>query len=236
MKVTGINTAKMAGVLAEYASSTTQGSKDSGSVESLLSSNLSANNTVMAKLSGKLDNKADYQKALKAIDQSNELLNALSDGKKSVFIKAKDETLTEEEQESLRTTAAGDVAEWVSSYNVTVKSLTEAGGKTNKGFLQELEQITGAYADRLQEIGLTPQADGTLTLDAEKLAAADRDTLEALFGADASFAKELSEKTYEIADDTASTVDMLQIYSSAYSNSGSYSQYKYMKAIYELEA
>ncbi len=236
MKVTGINTAKMAGVLAEYASGTTQGSKDSGSVESLLSANMTANNSVTAMLSGKLDNKADYQKALKALDQSNELLNALSDGKKSVFIKAKDETLTEEEQEAMRTSAAGDVAELISSYNVTVKSLTEAGGKANKGFLQELDRVIGAHKKELQELGLTPQADGTIGLDAEKLADADMDALEQLFGADASFAKELSGQLEQIADETATTVDLLQIYSSAYSNSGSYSQYKYMEAIYDLKA
>jgi hypothetical protein len=39
-----------------------------------------------------------------------------------------------------------------------------------------------------------------------------------------------------IVDRTATTVGALQIYSTAYSNSGSYSQYKFLEGLYDLKA
>lgn len=91
MKVTGMNSASLAGALCEYSATTgSTTDKDSGSIENLLSSAMSANNTVLAGLAGKVENKSGYQKALKTVDQTNELLHSLTDAKKSVFVKAKE--------------------------------------------------------------------------------------------------------------------------------------------------
>ena len=235
MKVTGMNSADMVSALYD---STTQGSskkEDSNSIENLLSSSMSANNPAMAKLARKAENEDFYKKALSAAEQSDELLRKLNDANKSVFVKAAD-TQDEQAREDYQTEAAKDIAGLLNSYNTMISNLMEAGGSTNKNFLSELNQIVKDYGRELSAFGITGNEDGTLALDAEVLAGADIDALAELFGPDVDFSQKLTQQMDTIVQKTATTVDTLQIYSTAYSNSGSYSQYDYLKGIYDLKA
>ena len=92
------------------------------------------------------------------------------------------------------------------------------------------------YDKELADFGITQNEDGTFSLDAETLAGAEIDALAQVFGPDGDFSQKLTEKMDAIVQKTATTVDTLQIYSTAYSNSGSYSQYDYLKGIYDLKA
>lgn len=235
MKVTGINSADLVGALYDNTTQAGGKKKDSNSIENLLSSNMSANNPALAKLARKAENKEYYKKALSAADQSNELLHKLNDAKKSVFVKAAD-AQDEQEKEDYQTEAAASIAGLLHTYNTMISNLTEAGGKTNKNFLNELNQILEDDEKALSALGITANEDGTLALDAEMLAGSDMDALAEIFGPEADFSQKLTEKMDEIAQKTATTVDTLQIYSTAYSNSGSYSQYEYLKGLYDLKA
>lgn len=235
MKVTGINSADLVGALYDNTAQASGKKKDSNSIENLLSSNMSANNPALAKLARKAENKDYYKKALSAADQTNELLHKLNDAKKSVFVKAAD-TQDEQAKEDYQTEAAANIAGLLNSYNTMISNLTEAGGKTNKNFLNELNQIMKDYDKELSAFGITANEDGTLALDAEMLAGSDMDALAEVFGPDADFSRELTEKMDVIVQKTATTMDTLQIYSAAYSNSGSYSQYEYLKGLYDLKA
>ena len=235
MKVTGMNSADLVSALYD---STTQGSnkkKDSNSIENLLTSNMSANNPAMAKLARKAESEDYYKKALSAAEQSDELLRRLSDAKKSVFVKAAD-TEDEQAREDYQTEAVKDIAGFLNSYNTMISNLMEAGGGTNKNFLNELNQIMKDYDKELSAFGITQNEDATLALDADTLAGADMDALAEVFGPEADFSQKLTEQMNTIVQKTATTVDTLQIYSTAYSNSGSYSQYDYLKGIYDLKA
>ena len=145
---------------------------------------------------------------------------------------------TEDEQarEDYQTEAAKDIAGLLNSYNTMISNLMEAGGSTNKNFLSELNQIMKDYGKELSAVGITGNEDGTLALDAETLAGADMDVLSEVFGPDADFSQKLTGQMDTIVQKTATTVDTLQIYSTAYSNSGSYSQYEYLKGLYDLKA
>lgn len=235
MKVSGINSAGMASALYEYTSTDNKTGNDSGSLENLLSANMSANNSALTALSAKSQKTSGYQKTLKAADQANELLQKLTDQKKSVFVKAKD-AQTDEERVGYQASAASEVSAFLSSYNTLVTNMAQTGGKTNKNFLSDLNQLISDHSKELAGVGVTRQADGTLSVDAAVLAEADTDTLAKVFGSDAAFAKDLKEQVSEITERTATTVDTLQIYSTAYSNSGSYSQYEYIKGIYDSRA
>lgn len=235
MKVTGMNSADLVSALYD---STTQGSnkkKGSNSIENLLTSNMSANNPAMAKLARKAESEDYYKKALSAAEQSDELLRKLNDAKKSVFVKAAD-TEDEPAREDYQTEAVQDIASLLNSYNTMISNLMEAGGGTNKNFLSELNQIMKDYDKELSAFGIAQNEDGTLALDAEILAGADIDALAEMFGPDADFSRRLTEQMDAIVQKTATTVDTLQIYSTAYSNSGSYSQYDYLKGLYDLKA
>lgn len=235
MKVTGMNSADLVSALYDNTTNSRDKNKDSNSIENLLSSNMSANNPAMAKLARKAENKDFYKKALSAADQTNELLHKLNDAKKSVFVKAAD-TEDEKKREEYQTEAAQDIAGLLNSYNTMISNLMEAGGGTNKNFLNELNQLMKDYDKELSAFGITQNEDGTLALDAETLAGAEIDALAQVFGPDGDFSQKLTEKMNAIVQKTATTVDTLQIYSTAYSNSGSYSQYDYLKGIYDLKA
>lgn len=234
MKVTGMNSADLVSSLYDFTKSGAK-NKDSNSIEGLLTANMTANNPAMARLAHKSGSKEHYTQALKAADESDVLLRKLADEKKSVFVKAAD-TEDETEREEYQAQATKDVASLLNSYNAMVSSMADAGGKVNKNFLCDLNQLMGDYKKELAEFGIAKREDGTLALDAQTLAGADLDALASVFGPDADFAAELGAHISAIADKTASTVDSLQIYSTAYSNSGSYSQYQYMKGLYDIEA
>ena len=235
MKVTGINSAELVGALYDNTTNSRGKNKDSNSIENLLTNNMSANNPAMAKLARKAESKDYYKKALSAADQTNELLHQLNDAKKSVFVKAAD-AQDDAEKENYQTEAAKDIAGLLNSYNTMISNLMEAGGGTNKNFLNELNQIMKDYDKELAACGITQNEDGSLALDAENLAGADIDALAQVFGPDGDFSQKLTEKMDAIVQKTATTVDTHQIYSTAYSNSGSYSQYDYLKGIYDLKA
>ncbi len=235
MKVSGINSANLASALYEYTSTDNKTDQDSGSIENLLSSNMAANNKALTALSGKSKSTASYQKTLKAADQANALLQKLTDQKKSVFVKAKNAE-DAEKKAGYEADARSEVSSFVSSYNTLITNLAQTGGKTNKNFLSDLNQLVADHEKELAGAGVTRQEDGTLALDAAVLADADVDTIAGVFGPDASFAGALGEQVHAIAERTATTVDTLQIYSTAYSNSGSYSQYEYIKGLYDSQA
>lgn len=235
MKVTGMNSADLVSAL--YDSTTQSGNqkKDSNSIENLLSSNMAANNPAMAKLARKAENKEFYKKTLSASEQTDELLHKLNDAKKSAFVKAAD-TQDEQAKEDYQAAAVNDIAGLLSSYNTMISNMMEAGGTANKNFLSELNQIMKDYDDELAAFGITNNEDGTLSLDAEMLADADMEELAKVFGPDGGFSKKLTQQMDTIVEKTATTLDTLQIYGTAYSNSGTYSQYEYLKGIYDLKA
>lgn len=235
MKVTGMNSADMVSALYDNIAQGSSKKKDSNSIENLLTSNMSANNPAMAGLARKSENKEFYKKTLSAAEQTNELLRKLNNAKKSVFVKAAD-TQDEQAREDYQTEAAKDIAGLLNSYNTMISNLMEAGGSTNKNFLSELNQIMKDYGKELSVFGITGNEDGTLALDAEVLAGADIDSLADVFGPEGDFSQKLTETVDTIVQKTATTVDTLQIYSTAYSNSGSYSQHDYLKGIYDLKA
>lgn len=235
MKVTGMSSADMVSALYDFTSKGSNKNEDSNSIENLLTANMAANNPAMAKLAHKAGSEESYKKALSAVDRADELIRGLSDAKKSAFRKAAD-TEDEEEFAKYQTQATQDIAGLLNSYNTMISNLMEAGGKTNKNFLSELNQLMGDYEEELSAFGISKRVDQTLAMDAEALAGADMDALAEVFGPDAEFAKRLTAQLDTIAERTATTVDTLQIYSTAYSNSGSYSQYEYLKGLYDLKA
>lgn len=234
MKVTGINSADLVSSLYDYTSESKK-SEDDNSIASLLSSGMSAGNSALAALARKAENGDYYKKALSAAENAGGLIHSLSDEKKSVFVKAAD-TEDEEKLAEYQTQATNEIASLLNSYNTMISNLTEAGGKTNKNFLSDLDQLMQDYEEELAEFGITQREDKTLALDVEALAGADIDALTAVFGPDADFAETLTAQLDTIAEKTAATVDTLLIYSTAYSNSGSYSQYDYVKGLYDLKA
>lgn len=235
MKVTGMNSAQLAGTLYDSSYAGNQKVDDENSLASLLTNNMTANNPAMAKLAAKAQQQDFYKKALSAADSSQDLLQRLQDQKAGLFEKIKDAS-DEVSEEKYISEAKAAIMDYVSAYNRLITNLSEAGGKTNKNFLSDLNQLYGENQDELGALGITKLEDGTLDLDMFTLELANAEDLEAAFGAASDYGAKSSDFMQKISEKTASTVDSLMIYSAAYSNSGSYSQYDYLKGIYDLKA
>lgn len=114
--------------------------------------------------------KASYEKLEKSADallQQAEIFTA--EGEKSIFEKARESGSTQEIQEG--------VQELVENYNAAIKALKSASAPLNDYYRQMLQEAADENSELLESIGITVAKDKTLSIDADKLKAADVDTL-----------------------------------------------------------
>lgn len=89
---------------------------------------------------------------------------------KSLFAKAKESGDTSE--------IVSTINSFVSQYNSMLANLKESGTRADTTYLTQLNSISSLNRSNLAACGVTRNADGTLTVDNEKLADADIETLE----------------------------------------------------------
>ncbi|MDE7199727.1 MAG: hypothetical protein K2O15_12715 [Lachnospiraceae bacterium] len=107
--------------------------------------------------------------------QVGEYADALKSSKKdSIYDKARESGSTEQ--------IVSDIKSFVNQYNNMLDDLKESGTNTDSVFLTQLNSLSRAASMDLAKTGVTRKSDGTLVIDEEKLAAADVDTLEKVWG------------------------------------------------------
>ena len=113
--------------------------------------------------------------------QVMEYADKLTDkGDKSLFAQARESGDTAE--------IVSNIKSFVSQYNSLLTNLRDSGTTMDNSYLSQLNGISKLNSSALTSCGLTRNADGTLTIDEEKLAATDIDTLEKVWNANSSFA------------------------------------------------
>ena len=100
-------------------------------------------------------------------------------GDKSVFAKAKESGDTSE--------VVSAIKGFVSQYNSMLANLKESGTRTDTTYLTQLNSISSLNSTGLAACGVKRNADGTLSIDEEKLAAADLETLEKVWNGKSGF-------------------------------------------------
>lgn len=90
---------------------------------------------------------------------------------------------------------SGDTAEivsnikgFVSQYNSMLKNLKDSGSRTDNLYVTQLNNISSLSSSDLRACGVTRNADGTLTVDDQKLSASDVETLEKVWNSNSGFA------------------------------------------------
>ncbi len=150
------------------------------------------------------------KKNYEALRKSAEEMQEASD-------KLRDKELYEEARESGSTE---NVSEYVESllehYNKTIKSLKSNMSPLNQFYRQNLLEAAQKGKEELESIGITQRNDGSLSLDKDKLKAADIDTLEKVLGG--SFTEKTSFLADRIADNAKANVNSA---SNQYNASGS---------------
>ena len=152
--------------------------------------------------------------------QVSDYADKLSDtSDKSLFAKAKESGDTSE--------IVSNIKSFVSQYNSMLKNLRESGTRTDNTNLTQLNSISSINSLGLASCGVKRNADGTLTVDDEKLAAADLETLEKVWNGKSSFAGRASSWADSVVASAERSMDAQasNSYSSLFNNYGSSGNY-----------
>ena len=124
-------------------------------------------------------------------NQVEEYADALkSSNKNSVYDKARESGSTEQ--------IVSDIKGFVAQYNNMLSDLEESGTRADSSILSQINSMARLAEKDLAATGISRKSDGTLVIDEEKLAAADVDTLEKVWGG-SGFASKASAKAGTVA-------------------------------------
>lgn len=138
---------------------------------------------------------------------------------KSLFAKAKESGDTSE--------IVSGIKSFISQYNSMLENLKESGTRTDITYLTQLNSISSINSLGLASCGVKRNADGTLTVDDEKLAAADLETLEKVWNGKSGFAGRASSWADSVKASAERSMDAQSSnsYSSLFNNYGSSGNY-----------
>lgn len=153
-------------------------------------------------------------------EQVSEYADKLSDtSDKSLFAKAKESGDTSEIVSAIKS--------FVSQYNSMLENLRESGTRTDITYLTQLNSISSINSSDLASCGVKRNSDGTLTVDDEKLAAADLETLKKVWNGKSGFAGRASSWADSVKASAERSMDAQSSnsYSSLFNNYGSSGNY-----------
>ena len=161
-------------------------------------------------------------------NQVEEYADALkSSNKDSVYDKARESGSTEQ--------IVSDIKGFVAQYNNMLSDLKESGTRADTSILTQINSMARLAEKDLAATGISRKSDGTLEIDEKKLAAADVDTLEKVWGgsgfvskasAKAGTVAATAEKNIEAEKSSVySPFDRANLYSSS-SSAGKYFNYR----------
>lgn len=138
---------------------------------------------------------------IKVNDKSYEKLKGLAESLQESAVKMSSGDVFEEARKSgNKESIYNNVKEMVKNYNSTVKALKNTSSPLNHLYREMLGDVSAESGDKLKEIGITMGADGTLSVDKDKLTSADIDKFEEVLGEDGSFSAGISFLANRIAD------------------------------------
>lgn len=140
----------------------------------------------------------------------------------SLFAKAKESGDTSE--------IVSNIKSFVAQYNSMLADLKESGTRTDSTYLTQLNSITSLNRTELASCGVSRNADGTLTVDDDKLSDTDIETLEKVWNGKSGVAARASlwADSVESSAERNMTAQASNSYSNLfknYGNSGNYFNY-----------
>ncbi len=183
------------------------------SVDSILSANISANreriNCIIEKATGvsASEDTSAYETVSKDVSNLQKYLSALQE-----------DDLYEEDSE----TVYAMVEKFASYYNTLATDMDTLGGTVEKTYGARLEALGTTKKDTLAQIGITIDDKGKLTVDEEKLKAADLDTIKSVFTTDGSYGASSKNILSEEAEILTQALKIKATQTNNYSSSGSY--------------
>lgn len=154
--------------------------------------------------------KDNYEKLNKEADRLTQAAEVLlKDGESGLFEQVKASGDNQKVYDSIE--------KLFESYNSTLKELRNTSNTMNDFYRQMLLEAPAETKESLEGVGITFAKDGTVTVNMEKVKAADFATLEGLFGKDSDFVNKVEFLSTRISDYAETYVESL---SSAYNADG----------------
>ena len=128
--------------------------------------------------------------------------------------------------ETQRNKIVKQIQGFVDDYNTMRNSMEKLGGQVRQVYIQQLDKQVTKNAKALEEIGITQNKDGTLSVKGSTLREADLAKIKSLFGTTDSFANKVSDISNGVEKNARDNLYELKFrsYSSSYSKTGSYSE------------
>ncbi len=136
------------------------------------------------------------------------------------------EDTSENSAETQRSKIVKQIQGFVDDYNTMRNSMEKLGGQVRQIYIQQLDKQVTKNAKALEEIGITQDKDGRLSVKSSTLKEADLEKIKALFGTTDSFANKVSDISNGVEKNARDNLYELKFssYSSGYSKTGSYSE------------
>lgn len=158
--------------------------------------------------------KSNYEKVGNASGKlSKSAADLISKAEDSVFAKAD----TEEGKEALY----DKIADFVSGYNDTLKTLRAVAGTMENFYCNSLQEEAEQNSEALKAIGITLSKDGTMSIDKNKLKQVEPAEIEKVLGKAGSFVSRVAFLAGRISDNAEANVKSI---SNQYTAAGSLSQ------------
>lgn len=139
--------------------------------------------------------------------------------KEFVYEKAKTSGSTEE--------IIADIKGFVSHYNSMVANMKKSGSRADDNYQTQFNNLARSSSLELASTGVSRKSDGTLEIDEKKLAEADIETLEQVWGGSTSFASRTALRADSVASyaERSMSAQASSAYSSLFNNYGSKGNY-----------
>jgi len=158
-----------------------------------------------------------------AQDVQTYLEHLMSDKEDSLFQKAENAGDT--------SAIVSEVRSFADDYNTMVRKMNSEGGTVNELYVRQLHGFVVSNKSKLENIGITEDKNGLLTVDKSKLEAAELEKLKNVFQGESSFAAKVADRSKRVEENADTNLNSLNsaTYSSILSNYGvSGSKYNFL--------
>ena len=115
-----------------------------------------------------------------------------------------------------------EIRSFVEDYNEMIRRMGAEGGTVNQLYIKQMHGFVVSNKSRLENIGITEDKNGLLTVDRTKLQEADLENLKNVFQGENSFAAKVADKSKRVEENADTNLNSINsaTYSSLLSNYG----------------
>ena len=133
------------------------------------------------------------------------------------------EELTDEEKAAYKKDVTDELSALIANYNDMITGMKEAGGNVNTVYLNQMRGYFKNAQKQLEELGITEESNGKLSLNKEKFANADAAKIKEVLGSKGTFIDDIGKRADNVLSNAETNLAVLN--KSLYAGNYTYNQY-----------